>query len=509
MSLQRSSIHVSLGSMLVYLVSFINQLLIARTFGASVRMDAYLAGANVPLIVNNLIGAVFVFAVVPHIVHEWNENESIRPKIMGLLVGCSVLAAVTVVIGLVVQVWPLSQAHEFGAYQSEAAWAAALSWGASALSIITSLSDAVFNANKRFLFPVFGYLPAYLLTAVACFTLGKSIGGAALAGATLVGYFVVIPLRVVRQKEFFVREFDYSLFRDFLAKMPFTTLAVMSLYAFPIVDTFLGPRVGEGTLSILGFATRIISTLAVIVALGPFGVLIPEIAEHSSQNHRERFAARAGTLFRYAATLLVPVAIWVTVFRLPVIVLLLQRGKFDASASQSLADLLAFNVPGSIFMVLSMLIVRVFLADKRIREAAILSTANLGLYLVLCLTLTPRFGLIGFGYAFVTSWTLHAIVALGVLFAKDREHVDFGHLSRFVPKLVATTASLLLVALGLHAVAPSGGKMTTALFLGVSFFVCLAVYFGLGNLLKSPEHQRVWRMVSGLGSRLTSRSRKA
>ncbi len=509
MSLQRSSIHVSLGSMLVYLVSFVNQLLIARTFGASVRMDAYLAGANVPLIVNNLIGAVFVYAVVPHIVHEWNENESIRPKIMGLLVGCSVLAAATVVIGLVVHVWPLSQANEFGIYQREAAWAAALSWGASALSIITSLSDAVFNANKRFLFPVFGYLPAYLLTAVACFTLGKSIGGAALAGATLVGYLLVIPIRVIRQKEFLVREFDFSLFRDFLAKTPFTTLAVMSLYAFPIVDTFLGPRVGEGTLSILGYATRIISTLAVIVALGPFGVLIPEIAEHSSRDQRDRFAARASTLFRYAATLLIPVAIWVTVFRLPIIVLLLQRGKFDAIASQSLSDLLAFNVPGSIFMVLSMLIVRVFLADKRIREAAILSTANLGLYLVLCLTLTPRLGLVGFGYAFVIAWSLHTVVALGILFAKDRKHVDFGHLSRFAPKLLLTSAVLILVALALREAEPIGGKLTSTFFLGISFLVCLAVYFGLGNLLKSPEHQRVWRMVSGLGSRLASLSRKA
>lgn len=503
MSLQRASILVSLSSLFVYLISFINQLLIARTFGAGLRMDAYLAGSNVPLIVNNLVGAVFVYAVVPHIVHESVGRESIKPALTGLLAGCFGLSIITLAIGLLGHVLPLSHGTRFGDYQTEAAWAAGLSWGSCALFFLTAFSDAIFNANKRFLFPVLAYLPAYLLTSIACFFLGGKYGGPALAGATLVGYLLVVPIRIFQQKGVVGREVDFSMFRAFLKRIPFTALAVMSLYAFPLVDTFLGPRTGEGTLSILGYSTRIISTLAVIVALGPFGVLIPELATHSAEANRERFANRAATLLRYAITLLVPVALWIAVFRHPIIVLLLQRGAFGPDASQNLSDLLLYNVPGSIFMVLSMLLVRIFLADKRVVESAVLSTANLGMYLAACLVLTPRFGLIGFGYAFVLSWTLHAIAAIYVLFVRDKHHLDGHAILLFFGRFFVVTGITFLIEFGFKNMFPMGSTMTTLAGLVLSFVVCIGCYFGIGQLLGSKEHQRVWGMLSRLFARFS------
>lgn len=505
MSLQRASIQVSIASIAVYLVSFINQLLIARTFGAGLRMDAYLAGSNVPLVVNNLVGAIFVYAMVPHIVHEAGDEESAKPRIVGLVAGCSFLAVATLVLGLCLHVLPLSRLSQFGAHQNEATWAAALSWGSCALFFLTALSDALFNAKKQFLFPVLAYLPAYLLTSIACFALGPRFGGPALAGATLVGYVLVVPLRILKQRDYVVPRIDFSMFKGFLRRIPYTALAVMSLYAFPFVDTLLGPNVGEGTLSILGYSTRIISTLAVIVALGPFGVLIPEIAGHSATRNRDRFTARAMTLFRYALTLLVPVAIWITIFRLPIIVLLLERGAFGPAASESLSALLLFNVPGSIFMVLSMLIVRVFLADKRVVEACILSSINLFLYFGLCTYLTPERGLNGFGTAFLSAWTIHAAVALCVLFSKDRGLVDIKKVGVFFVKLATATLALAVVSLVIQRIVPLSGKIETLLALPLFFLAALFVYFGIGHALGSPEHQRVWSLIS----RLARRSRSA
>ncbi|MBS1726612.1 MAG: hypothetical protein JST51_07810 [Armatimonadetes bacterium] len=505
MSLQRASIQVSLGSIFVYLVSFFNQLLIARAFGAGARMDAYLAGANVPLTINNLIGAVFVYAVVPHIVHEAVHDESLKPKMMGLLVGCLGLSLVTLTVGLTAHVWPLTHTSQFGTYRPEAVWAATLSWCSCAVFFITALSDALFNANRSFVFPVLAYLPAYLLTPCSVFFLGQRLGGPAIAGATLIGYLLVIPLRIFRQREYLVRQFDFSMFRAFLKRIPFTALAVMSLYSFPVIDAYLGPKAGEGVLSILGYSTRIISTLAVIVALGPFGVLIPELATHSAEANRERFSVRAQTLFRYALTLLVPVALWIFIFRLPVITLLLQRGQFGPDDSQHLAGLLMFNIPGSIFMVLSMLMVRVFLADKRMIEAAGLSTLNFVMYLTFCSVLTPKYGLNGFGMSFVSAWTLHAILAITVLFAKDHGHIEWSKVGRFVGRLAATTGILVLLGFAIRTAVPMQSKLTSLIVLPLSLAVCLLAFFGVGHLMGSPEHQRVWGMLA----RFSRRSRSA
>jgi len=279
----------------------------------------------------------------------------------------------------------------------------------------------------------------------------------------------------------------------------------MSLYAFPVVDTFLGPKVGVGVLSILGYSTRIISTLAVIIALGPFGVLIPELASHSATENRERFALRAATLIRYALTLLIPVAVWLTLFRFPVITVLLQRGEFGVNETYALSGLLFFNIPGSVFMVLSMLIVRVLLADKRVGEAAALSTLNLGLYFALCQTLSSKDSLKGFGEAFVISWATHALVGLIVLFRRDRTHFETLRNLAFLGQLFASTVALFVFGFGIAALAlPTESRATMIVAVPVSFVGCLVVYFGVGSLLGSAEHQRVWGMVSKLARRSRS-----
>lgn len=57
MSLVRSSIIVSVISLLVSVISFFSQILIANYFGASGNMDTYLIGSSIPLFISALLSS--------------------------------------------------------------------------------------------------------------------------------------------------------------------------------------------------------------------------------------------------------------------------------------------------------------------------------------------------------------------------------------------------------------------------------------------------------------------
>jgi putative peptidoglycan lipid II flippase len=497
MNLKKSSIFVSLGSLFVYAFSFLNQVLIARTFGAGQRMDAYLAGINIPGAVTNVVGATFTFALVPILVKESLQEGASRKRIGGVFVGFGGLGIVAILLGLMFHVLPLSQSSRFGDFQREATFAATLSWIAGGLFFLTALSDALFNASKRFLVAVFGYLPAYLLAAVCCLWLGPKMGGAAVALGTLCGYLALIPYRLIKQKEFVSGGVDLSLFKSVIQQAPLMVIALLMLFGFPVIDSYVAPRVGEGTLSILGYSTRLLSTLAVVIGMGPFGVMVPELARLSSENDRAGFAKRWSSLCRYCFALVFPVVIWMVAFRLEIIQVLFQRGKFGLEQSLDLSKLMLYTIPGSVFMILGMLMVRILFADGKLKTAAILSIGGLAFYLVTTLILSKPWGLDGFGVAYVGSWLAYAVFALGFLVRQDQHLISLRENMIFIGKTMLVAIVFLIIVLVGHKLSQSLGLAPRLAVAAFVFPISLVTYFALGAKLGIYELARLGSTISG------------
>src|SRR5436189_3542842 len=82
----RSSVLVSLLAGAVSVFSFVNQLVIARTFGATSQMDAYLIGISVPYLVIALMAGVLAYSVVPMQVRRKTLDPAGYPLFAGLVV---------------------------------------------------------------------------------------------------------------------------------------------------------------------------------------------------------------------------------------------------------------------------------------------------------------------------------------------------------------------------------------------------------------------------------------
>ena len=416
MSVRRSSMVVMASSMLVYLISFANQLLIAKKFGTGVRLDAYFAATNIPLAVSNLIGACFTYAVVPSLVRNCLEKENRKSLLSGFFLSLLCVSVGFLMIGLSVPSLGGQYWEQFGYYAREAKLSGAIAWATAGVFCLTALSDALYNATGKFQFPVLAYLPSYILTALACLIFGGEYGGVALAFAILLGYLVMWPKRLSDQISEVRDKPDFEYAKSTLKQVPTMLLAVSSLYAFPVVDSILGPAAGEGIVSILGMSARLVSTLGVIIALGPFGVAIPALSELSRDGKPEEFITRSLRYLRVAMTVLALITGWLVALRTPIIQLLFERGRFTPQSTAQLSDLMKFTIPGAFFMICSMLLVRLLAADGRLSTAAKTGLLGVLVYAVGFAGLS-RYGESGIGLANGLAWLIY-FVAIFTLFVR-------------------------------------------------------------------------------------------
>src|ERR1035438_6463755 len=81
----RSTILVTLLSLLGNVISLLNQLVLARYFGAGPDLDAYLVGISIPLTVCSLIAGVLGYQLVPALQRANTTTES-SDGLLGALV---------------------------------------------------------------------------------------------------------------------------------------------------------------------------------------------------------------------------------------------------------------------------------------------------------------------------------------------------------------------------------------------------------------------------------------
>ncbi len=487
---------VMASSMFVYLISFVNQLLIAKKFGTGARLDAYFAATNIPLAVNNLLAACFVYAVVPSLVRDCLEKENRKHLLAGLLQALTYLALLFVILAATIPGMMSGYWAQFGPYANEARLSAEVAWITSGVFCLTALSDSVYNATGKFQFPVLAYLPAYVLTALACLLFSDAHGGVALAISTLIGYLVVWPKRIWDQRNETQSPVDYEYAKSTARQVPFMLLAVGSLYGFPIVDSLLGPTAGEGVVSILGMSSRLVSTLAVILAVGPFGVAIPALSALSRDGNRAEFARRSLHYVRVAMTALALIVGWLMAVRTPVIQLLFQREKFSAHSTAQLSELMLFTIPGALFMICSMLLVRLMAADGRLAEAAKIGLLGVVGYGV-AFALLKQFGPWGIGLANGIAWLTYFIAVLWLFVLPFKSYISKVDQVSFGLKLIGGIFGAAAVSVLTDRIV-GGQKILSPMFSLMTSSVCFGVY---ASLVKLDEFGTIARpLVSRLRS---------
>ncbi|HVT40009.1 MAG TPA: lipid II flippase MurJ, partial [Gemmatimonadaceae bacterium] len=259
----RDSLALTLILGFATLVSFVNQLAIARAFGAGPSMDLYLQAVAIPLFAMATFSGLFAFAMVPVLTRARAQAQGASVLAGHFLRAFAVMSLTVGMLGWLLaplQLRMLGVGRLAPESVNTAIVIARFAWGAVALSLVTGFLASVGNAARRFSVPGFATLLPILGVLIACVGWAGTFGVQVLAVGLLAGYACAALALFAALRNEIVWPPAKSAVGEvsaFFGKVPLALIAVFSLSIYPAIDAFWAPRLGAANLSYLGYCQRL------------------------------------------------------------------------------------------------------------------------------------------------------------------------------------------------------------------------------------------------------------
>jgi putative peptidoglycan lipid II flippase len=407
----RSSLGVTLLTILSVALGMLNQILIAKYYGATRALDSYLVASAIPFVISGIALSLFSSIVVPSLT-EIKKNSSSLSIAVSNLTWLAIMGSATVmVLGVLGKRFILEWATELGGEDLRlASRLAGYIWIGTGLAVFTSFLTSLYYLNKEFAFPaLLGLLPT-VGTILGAVILSPSLGIEGL----VIGWVIAVTLAllalwpVLRRHHLslqkcslgdrHVKYFIQALWPVAAGLVPFTVL--------PAVDAYWTSTLPEGSMAHIGYCTKIVTAVASLIVSGIYVVILPYLSEHVVDSEYTIVSQRLQVAIKYVLIVTIPSAVFLLFFGKEVVSLLLQRGKFSPESAEAVSSLLPFYLIGLLAMTPSMIVSRGYVALQRSRQFGLLGFIFVALYWIMAGILSRHFSVHGIGFAYALYWIL-------------------------------------------------------------------------------------------------------
>ncbi|MCY3990409.1 MAG: murein biosynthesis integral membrane protein MurJ [Caldilineaceae bacterium] len=421
--------------MLLFILSrgtgLLREMIIGARFGTAADLDAYLAAFRIPDLLFQLVaGGALGSAFIPTFAAAWTEGSQqqawlLFSRVLNLLTlflvilcGLAMLFAEPLVAGLIAPGFSVEQ-QRLTASLMRWMLASTVVFGASGLIM------GALNAVQHFLLPAFAPVLYNCAIIAGAWLLAPVLGIHGLvigvAGGSVLHLLVQLPA-LLRQKvryRFSFRIGDAQV-REVARLMGPRVLGLLFVQLNFLVNTILASGLPDGSLSALNYAWLLMLLPQGIFAQAVATVAFPTFSAQVAAGDRAQLLATLSGLLRLILFLSIPAAFLLYVLDEPLIELLFQRGRFDASSTQAVAYALRFFALGLVAHAVVEIVVRVFYALHDTATPVVAGVATVALNILLSLALIGRLSFGGLALANSIATALEMVVLLFLLARKVR-----------------------------------------------------------------------------------------
>lgn len=516
--LLRSSAVVGLGTALSRITGFVRVAAVAYALGGATLAGTYSYANETPNIVYELLlGGVLTATLVPIFVRhvEKRDDDAINAVIT---VAMTVLTVVTL-LGIafapwIVRLYTLRVTGSDRAAQQQLATALLrLFLPQMIFYAFTALGSALLNAHRRFVAAAFCSI-ANNIVVITLFvalsridgpltfdrvrhdtTLVLALGLGTTAGIAAMAVLLVPALRRAGVRLRFLLDWRHAAVAAMLRLSGWTIgYVVANQVALWVVLVLANGERGGPFLYLSAYAFFVLPHSLFAVSL--MTTSAPELAAAAARDDLDTLRDRLSLGLRLTVTVVVPAAALFVGLARPIVVALLQHGRFTAAASNTVADtLVAFSI-GLVAFSVYLFALRAYYSLHDTRTPFLLNAFENAVNIALALALFSWLGIPGLALAFSGAYTLAALVTLAAL--GRRLHGIHGR------RLLATTTRALVVGLAVAAVTwavarglgwsgTSGSILTTV----AGSLAGAAVAIGGLVLLRAPELEVLRDLLPG------------
>jgi len=505
---------VGLGTLASRLLGLARDMALAAVFGRT-ETDAFFVAFTIPNALRQLLaeGAVSS-AIVPVLSKTIAEDGDVEARrFFARVRGASILALTVVTVAGVCAARPLTDifAHGYEANPAEfdrTAHMTALVFPYLFFMGTAALGMAALNAERKFAVAAFapGLLNVAFLVAAFAFPSVLEAHGVDRAMAMPLGALLGGVLQVVAQWPS-LRRLGYlsrpildlgdRKIRDVGRRMLPMMFGIGVYYVDLIVSRRFLSELGPGAQSYFSWAMRLCDFPQGIFVMALSTAALPTLATFAAKGDMRELARTYAHGMSLALFVAVPASIGLIVLGEPLVVMLFQRGKFDAMAAAETARALLWQ-GGAIWTVAAVRqTVPVFYALGDTRTPVIVSALDLLAFIVLAVTLKGPLGHVGISVAVAGS----SFVQMALLVAALRKKLGFIGAGQILASTSRTLAASLVAGAGgwgtarLLAPLQQGGGFAR-LVPGVSALVVFGALFVLAAWgVRSPELESLVRSV--------------
>jgi putative peptidoglycan lipid II flippase len=502
-SLAVASLIVAAGFLGSRVLGLLRSVIIAGSFGTSPELDAYWVAFRLPdLVFQLLAGATLASAFIPTFAGvrardgeaaAWRLASSVLNLVLLATLVCAVAAFL-----LAPQIVPLL-APGLGEDTGRAEELQSLAVDLTRLMLVSPLLFAVsgmfmgiLNARRHFLTPALApmfYNLSIILAALVSddvWTLAVGV----VAGAALHLVVQLPDLRLAGMAYRLVADWRDAAVREVGALMAPRVLGLAAAQVnFYFIAIFFASTLAAGTISGVSFAWLIVMTPVGVIGMAISTAAFPTLADQAARDEEQLLAGTLARALRLILFLSLPAGVGLALLARPLVVVLLQRGAFDASSTDLTVDALVYYAPALFAHCGIEILSRGFYALSDTRTPVAVAVGAMLLNLALAALLVGPMEVRGLALALSLATTLE-FGCLLVLLSQRLGFIDpplVGALQRILAATVllgGTVAGCLLVledvaGLDVRSAGPALAVLAAATAAGGSVYLIAAVVLGL------------------------------
>jgi len=490
------------------LLGFVRNALLASRFGASHSLDVYYASFRLPDLIYNIfiIGAISA-AFIPFFNEYLSKDKEKAWQFSTLIIFC--IGCLLTIFGLIVAIFarPLLSIFLVGFDQENLQLAILLTRIMMIQPILLGISSIFSGILRSFrLFFVSALTPVMynlgIIIGIIFFV--PSFGLKGLAFGVVLGacFHLFVQLPSVLEIGYRFQPFAFSEFitgfKKLVAIMSTRASGIIISQLFLVGITSIATLLKAGTITIFTFVDNILpyTTFALPFADAAF----PYLSRLEAERKQKDFLKVYEDTLLQILLFLIPLAIWLIVFREPVVRLLLGYGKFDWQATINTMKVLGILSLGMISQGINYYLLKVFFAKKDAKRPFFASIFVYSLGFIVCYNLGLKFGIGGLAGGMLFTYSLYSLILLYFL----RVHVGYSFVSfkefyKKLLKIIIASAISGLVGYVTLSVMTNILSLERVIHLvidtGIAFLFSLLTFIILSNHFQIKEIQELKTLV--------------
>jgi len=474
------------------------EMVIARQFGTSAELSAYLAAFRIPdlifqLLAGGALGSSFIPVFTVYLARRQRHTAwRLANIIYNLVAVLTTLAAIAAFI-----LTPLLTRWLVPGFGPEMQ---ALTGRLMRIMLLTpiifglsGISMAILNAHQHFLLPAIAPALYNLAIIAAALFLTPSLGIYGLAVGVVAGALLhlLVQWPALRRKGWRYTptlELGFPGVHEVISLFLPRMLGLGAMQLNFVVNTVLASGLAAGSLAALNYAFLLMMLPQGIFAMAIATAAFPSFSELVARQQLTELGEALSATLRAILFLTLPASVGLYVLRYPLIQVLLQRGEFTAASTQATAWALQFYALGLPAYAVVEIVSRAFYALHDTRTPVMVATATVGLNVLLSLLLLGPLAHGGLALANALAVTVEMLALLWVLRRRIGAIAEGPLLASSIRSLVASLGMGMGIALALRGI---GEHVWLAAVGGI------VIGGGLYGVLAWALGSREWRALGG------------